>query len=75
MQKHMALPVEAAHFDRWLQLFRQTAHEVCSPKAAAVFIERAERIARSIEMGVASSRGVLLASGQRLVHVTPEAPL
>lgn len=73
MQKHMALPVEAGHFDRWLQLFRQTAHEVCNPKAAAVFIERAERIARSIEMGVASSRGVLLASGQRLVHATPEA--
>ena len=36
-------------------------------------VERAERIARSIEMGVASSRGVLLASGQRLVHATPEA--
>ena len=73
MQKHLALPVEAAHFDRWLQLFRQTAREVCTPKAAAVFVERAERIARSIEMGVASSRGVLLASGQRLVHATPEA--
>jgi len=73
MQKHMALPVEAEHFDRWLQLFRQTAGEVCNPKAAAVFVERAERIARSIEMGVASSCGVLLASDQRLVHATPEA--
>jgi hemoglobin len=73
MQKHLPLPVEAGHFDRWLQMFRQTALEICNPKAAAVFIERAERIARSIEMGVASSHGVLLASDPRLVRATPEA--
>lgn len=26
---HTPLPVDAAHFDRWLALFRQTAHELC----------------------------------------------
>jgi hypothetical protein len=58
-----------------LLLFRQTAGEVCNRKAGAAFVECAERIDRSIEMGVASSRGVLLASGQRLAHATPEAAL
>lgn len=73
MQKHMALPIDAKHFDRWLQLFRQTAREVCNPKAAELFIERAELIARSIEMGVASNCGVLLAGDQRFVRASPEA--
>lgn len=72
MQKHMALPVDAGHFDRWLQLFRQTARDVCNPRAAAVFVERAERITRSIEMGLASSHGVLLASDQRLLRTKSE---
>lgn len=72
MQKHMALPIEAEHFDRWLQLFRETAREVCNRKAADLFIERAELIARSIEMGVASSCGVLLEKDQRFMRGSPE---
>lgn len=66
MEKHLPLPVDARHFDRWLMLFRQAAHEVCPPVAAAHFIERAERIAQSLEMGIAVSHGVLLMKGQRL---------
>jgi hemoglobin len=31
MPKHLPLPVEREHFDRWLDLFRQTAHELCPP--------------------------------------------
>lgn len=54
--KHLPLPVEAAHFDRWLTLFRQTAHEVCSPAGAAWVIERAERIAGSILMNIEDAR-------------------
>jgi hemoglobin len=65
MQKHLPLPVDARHFDRWLQLFRETAHEVCPQVAAAHFIERAERIAQSLEMGIAVSHGVLLTNGAR----------
>lgn len=38
MQKHLPLPVDSRHFDRWLQLFEQTAHELCPPKAAAHFV-------------------------------------
>lgn len=75
MEKHLPLPVDARHFDRWLQLFRQAAHEVCPAVAAAHFIERAERIAQSLEMGIAVSQGVLLTKGQRLRRPDPEVLL
>jgi len=66
MEKHLPLPVDGRHFDRWLELFRQSAHEVCAPAAANHFIERAERIAQSLEMGIAVRHGVLLGRGERL---------
>jgi len=65
MTKHLPLPVDAAHFDRWLALFEETASEICPPVAAAHFIERARRIAESLELGIAGRHGVLLASGER----------
>jgi hemoglobin len=57
MQAHFNLPVDSSHFDRWLELFEQTANELCPPVAAAHFIERARRIADSFEMGIATVRG------------------
>ena len=66
MRKHLMLPVDGRHFDRWLALFEATAADLCPPKAAAHFIERARRIAESIEMGVASVNGIMLARGERL---------
>jgi hemoglobin len=66
MQKHLHLPVDAQHFDRWLQLFERTAHEVCPPAAATHFIERARLIAQSLELGIAAGHGVLLSKGERL---------
>ncbi|VIO76963.1 group III truncated hemoglobin [Bradyrhizobium ivorense] len=65
MVKHMKLPIDAAHFDRWLALFEATAHELCRPVAATHFIERARRIASSLEMGVATGQGVMLGVGER----------
>lgn len=65
MEKHLPLPVDAAHFDHWLKLFEQTAHEVCPPVAAAHFIDSARRIAQSLELGVAGHNGVLLGKGER----------
>lgn len=65
MRPHLTLAVDAAHFNRWLDLFRATAREICPPNAAAAFIERAEMIAQSIEMGIATTNGVRLAPGQR----------
>lgn len=66
MEKHLFLPIDARHFDRWLALFEGTAHETCPPAAAEHFVERARRIAASLELGIASRHGVLLAKGQRL---------
>ena len=65
MVKHMPLPVDADHFDRWLELFEATARKLCPPKAADHFVERARRIAASLELGVASGQGVMLATGER----------
>jgi len=55
---HTPLPVEEVHFDRWLALFRQTAHEVCTAEGAAHVVERAERIARSLHMAVRQAQAV-----------------
>lgn len=57
MAKHVTLPVDAVHFDRWLELFETTATELCPPPAASHFIDRARRIADSLEMGIASRQG------------------
>ena len=50
MVKHVFLPVDSRHFDRWLALFEETAHEVCPPPAAEYFMDRARRIASSFEL-------------------------
>jgi hemoglobin len=65
MVKHLPLPVDAGHFDRWLDLFETTAREICPPEAEAHFVERARRIATSLELGIANKQGVLLGSGER----------
>ncbi|WP_461307431.1 group III truncated hemoglobin, partial [Albidovulum sp.] len=53
---HVTLPLEWAHFERWLALFRETAKEVCPPAGAAHVIAAAERIARSLHMAVQNAR-------------------
>jgi hemoglobin len=65
MQKHLPLPVDARHFDRWLALFEATARALCPTKAADHFIERARRIAESLELGIAGAHSVLLRKGER----------
>jgi hemoglobin len=65
MRLHAPLPIDAEHFDRWLALFETTVTEICPPKAAEHFLERARRIAESLEMGIAVGHGALLAQGER----------
>jgi hemoglobin len=57
MQAHLPLPIVAGHFERWLALFRTAAAEVCPPPASAFFVERAERIAESLQLGIACANG------------------
>ncbi len=66
MIKHLPLPVDATHFDRWLMIFETSARELCPPSAADHFIKLAQRIATSLELGIASNRGLLLGNGERL---------
>lgn len=65
MPKHLPLPIDATHFDRWLALFEATTREVCPPVAVDWFLERARRIAESLELGVANASRVLLGPGER----------
>lgn len=65
MPKRLPLPIDADHFDRWLALFEDVARDLCPPPAANHFIERARRIAESLELGVANANGVLLDVGER----------
>jgi hemoglobin len=57
MVAHLPLPVDTPHFDRWLEIFAQAVHDVCPPAAAAHFLERAQRIAESLELGITAERG------------------
>jgi len=65
MQVHAPLPVDAHHFDRWLELFEETANEVCPPVAAKHFVLRARRIAQSLELGIAVHNGQIPRKGER----------
>ena len=73
MMVHMPLPVDTAHFNRWLELFAATAHEVCPPAAAAHFLERAHRIADSLEMGIAAHKGEIRPRRARPAATCPPA--
>jgi hemoglobin len=58
MPAHIAITeISLDHFQRWLALFRTTAATVCPQPAAALFIERAERIAESLHLGICLHRG------------------
>ena len=69
MQAHAALPdIDAKHFERWLALFADTAYEHCPPAAAALFADRATRIAQSLQMGIALHRGELFSSSKAVAR-------
>jgi len=59
LPRHVPLGLQGEHFRRWLALFEETAREVCSPAGAALVIEKARRIAQSMEIGMAVARGEL----------------
>jgi hemoglobin len=60
MAAHLPLPIDTPHFDRWPEIFAETARELCPP-AAAHFLERAHRIADSLELGIAAHKGEIRA--------------
>jgi hemoglobin len=52
MQAHAHLALTPDHFARWLALFERIAGASFSPEGARHMVERARRIARSLEMGL-----------------------
>ena len=58
-------------------LFEDTANTLCPPQAASHFIERARRIADSLELGIASHQGRISSPRFSVVQrqsVRPAAP-
>lgn len=51
MPKHVVLPIDATHFQRWLQIFQTTVGELCLEEDASLFMKKARQIAHSLEMG------------------------
>lgn len=55
---HLALPeLGEEHFRRWLSLFRDVVQRLCPPDVAALFLDRALRIAHSFRLAIAFHRG------------------
>lgn len=73
MRAHLNLPVDRSHFDRWLALFERTATELCPPPAAAHFVERARRIADSLELGIATTQGRIAVPRHQSGQYSPSA--
>lgn len=65
--------IQAAHFARWLALFRQTATDVCPPQAAALFIARSEIIGDALRTGLAAHRRVVSAAAPPRAARCPSA--
>jgi hemoglobin len=58
MPSHLKHPaIRASLLSRWLQLFRQTARELCPPQGADILIDIAERMADSIRISLARRDG------------------
>lgn len=55
--RHAPLDLGPAHFARWLQLFAETADEVCPEEAASLFQQKAAMIAESLQLAAMIGRG------------------
>ena len=57
---HVAIEgLDKPHFERWLGLFRQTVEAVCPGDMAQLFLDRANRVAQSLQLSIDFHRGVL----------------
>lgn len=49
MIAHLNLPrLTREHFERWLELWRETTNEICAEPAASLFVQKAEMIAERL---------------------------
>jgi hemoglobin len=52
LAKHRPLPIEVAHFERWLSLWHETTHEVLEDAGAELLSAYAGRIALGLSAGI-----------------------
>ena len=60
MMTHLQLPLDPAHFSRWLALFAETAREHFPAPAAALVIAKSQRIAENFQLGIAHRQRAIL---------------
>jgi hemoglobin len=65
--------VTPERFQRWLGLWRETAAELLAPEAAAAIQEKAERIAQSLQLGIALATGAHPLATSRPAPAVPAA--
>jgi hemoglobin len=70
---HLPLPIDSPHFERWLEIFAATARDVCPPAAASHFLDRAQRIAESLELAIAVGKGEIRPRRVPPAPATPQA--
>ncbi len=71
---HLRLPgLQPAMFVRWLALFRAACDEALDPDLAAAFSGNADRIARSLQMGLSVRAQAWPAHGPALSNPGPPA--
>lgn len=56
LETHLKLRLEPEHFERWLALFAQTARELLPKEKAQLFVEKSQRIAVTLQRGIAAQR-------------------
>jgi len=59
LETHLKLQLEPEHFERWLALFAETARELLPTEKAGVFVEKSQRIAETLQRGIAARRSGL----------------
>jgi hemoglobin len=58
MIAHARIPdIQPEHFAHWLELFDETTTALCPGPRAELFMAKAQLIARSLQYGIAASRG------------------
>lgn len=56
LSTHLKLPLQPAHFKRWLELFAETAHIVMPSEHATLVIAKSQRIAENFKLALANQR-------------------
>ena len=61
MAAHRPHPIRERHFDHWLALWREVAEAELAPEQAAMLVEHATRIGRSLRygLGMEPRRGII----------------